>query len=67
MCMVNLREQVTEADSDPYDPQWQTGFTSLKTDKSVNGHRQTHSLYMRCDHHVINYSSKKQQKYELLV
>lgn len=71
MCTLNLREQVTDADSDPCDPRLQTEdhmcFTPLKTDKRVNGHRHTHSLYMRCDDHIINYSSKKQQKYSLLV
>lgn len=59
MCLLNLWEQVPDADKDPYDPWWQTGFTPLKTDKRVNGHRHTHSLYMSCDDHVINYSSKK--------
>lgn len=69
MCLLNLWEQVPDADKDPYDPWWQTGFTPLKTDKRVNGHRHTHSLYMSCDDHVINYSSKKkkQQKSWLLV
>lgn len=62
MCTLNLREQVTEAASEPYDPQWQSGFTPLKPDKRVNGHRHPPSLYMRCDGHVINYSSKKTTK-----